>query len=83
MRVLFLELAHPIDVCGDSRSDTNKRSFNNVKNIQLFYLDDSLDAQRFLNHQVVVTGTLFEKLTAHHYTDVLLRVRTIRPAAGK
>jgi len=31
-----------------------------------------------IGREVVVTGTLFEHITANHYTDVLMRVSTVR-----
>jgi hypothetical protein len=82
VNVAILVPSHPIDVCGDSTSEKNGWSFHDVREIQLFY-PDSLDLTPFIGRPVVVTGALFQRLTAHHYTDVLLRLNTIRTEASR
>jgi len=71
--------SRPVDVCGDSTSELNRDSFRGVKEIQVVF-HDTLDGQGFVGHEVVATGSLFERQTMHHYTDVLLWLASIRDA---
>jgi hypothetical protein len=72
-RALILKLDAPIDVVGDPTGTTNRSSFGDVRRIQLVGLQARKLTERVGQH-ATVQGTLFEKLSAGHLTDVLLDV---------
>jgi len=75
-KVPILLLSNSVDVCGDTTSGVNTSTFRDVKQMQVVFYG-SLSATRFFGHRVVLTGTLFEKVTMNHHTDVLVLLRTI------
>ena len=77
--VPVLALDKPIDVDGDDQNPLNNDSFKDVWRIQLVF-SQKIEFGRFVNQHVKVRGTLFEKQTGHHYTNVLLKVDELAPA---
>ena len=77
--VPVLKLDSPVNVCGDTtRHDYfNAGTYLHVEEMQVVSM--SLDTASMHRH-VVITGTLYEKQNAHHYTDVLIRVTQLRLA---
>jgi hypothetical protein len=71
-----LLLKKPINAVGIPSDDSNHDSFNNIAKLQV-----SADAelQPYRNKTVVIEGTLYEGLTGHDHTPVILEVKTIRP----
>ena len=45
--------------------------------IQLAFIDSGTSYKNLIGQYVVVTGSLFHAHTSHHYTDVVLNVRSI------
>lgn len=79
VHVPILILDHPINVLGDSTSEVNADSFHGVKEIQLVFAKSAGDHEHLWNQTVIVTGTLSEAETGHHFTDVWMQVNAIRP----
>jgi len=73
-----LFLRYPIQVKGDDTDPRNKPALSNVSFVQLIFLDKpSTEYWRYANRDIIVTGTLFHAQTGHHYTEVLLIVKTV------
>jgi len=84
----FLILDTPVDVIADKMSTsqpdtTNTASFHNVRKMHLSLSgDETLDAVRIVannKQKVLVTGTLYQSHTLHHFTDVLITVKSVEP----
>ena len=75
--VVILKLDSPVAVAGDSKNSVNKTTYKNVKKIQLVMIKDLGLAKRAGSH-MAVTGTLYEGFNAHHYTKVLMMVKSIK-----
>ena len=72
----ILRLSKPFNVLGDPASDINRGDAENVEEVQL-----QLDGYRGLvGRRVIVTGTLYRGHTGWHFTEVVMRVRSIRKA---
>lgn len=80
IKYLVLKLDTPINVKGDrDPNSVNLGTYTNISEIQLVLFDDQMhkSANSKINKKVVIKGTLFEKHTGHHYTDVLMIVQQI------
>ncbi len=73
--VLVLRVDTPIDVVGDEFSGSVKE----IKEIQIILFSKLFSykvfKKKYLNHKVIIKGSLFHAHTVHHYTKVLFRVR--------
>ena len=78
VQVPILVLSSPVNVRADSASEVNTESFQCVREVQLVRLSSSPAYRRFVGQSIVATGTLFQRFTGHHHTDVLLVLRSIR-----
>jgi hypothetical protein len=73
----LLKLNKPINVKGNPDSDTNVDDFENVKEMEIeLDTDDSL--RTFLNKNVVIEGTLSQRLQGTEITDVLIGIDSIK-----
>jgi uncharacterized protein DUF4431 len=79
VQVPVLNLDQPVEVCGNKTNPDglNTGTYHVVRQIQLVWLG-SFDG--YLQRHIVVTGTLFEAITAHHWTAVLLTVKHLQLA---
>lgn len=75
--ICVLKLDVPVDVLGDSASDTNTETVTNVEEIQLSTSEESVFRDCRAGKNAVVQGTLFHSITGHHYTDVLMTLNKI------
>ena len=75
-RIIVLKLDSPIVVTADPSDGANRDSFSNVKKVQLSGSVVSGLYARVGNH-VVVEGSLFEKQSSEHFTDVLMTARSV------
>ena len=72
-------LGKPIRIKGDPASVVHKADLTNVSFVQLIYLGTSAkEYWRYTDQNIVVTGTMFRAQTGHHYTPVVMTVKTIR-----
>jgi hypothetical protein len=78
-KIFVLRLDSPINVNGDSNSDTNQSSFIDVKEVQLVHLTKMANWANTINKHVQITGTLFQSFSGNHYTDVLMTVKVLKP----
>jgi Domain of unknown function (DUF4431) len=78
----ILEPTHAACMNPDSRDGLGSKGLTNVHRIQLIFKNhpeyDKYSA--LVSQPVIATGTLFEGITGHHHTDVLLFVRELRKA---
>jgi hypothetical protein len=74
--IALLELDAPVSVARNVDDELNGDSFEDIREIQLVFLDRS-EFCRYSGMHVIVRGNLFEGITAHHYTHVLVIVRRI------
>ena len=81
--VPILILDKPITVQGNPRSPADAERFSHVTRVQLVVAGPGRnDLTGFLGKHIVATGRLFEKVSGENFTDVLLDVQQIAPAAG-
>lgn len=74
----LLELDTPINVKGDPKSDYNLDSFMNISKIQIAPVHiDFNDLNIKINKNVIISGRLFQAMTGHHHTKVLIDVNKI------
>jgi uncharacterized protein DUF4431 len=71
-----LQLAHAVDVCGESASEIDQDTVRNVENVQI--VASRIKLKAFAGQDVTVTGRLYEALAANHYTKVLIFADSIR-----
>jgi hypothetical protein len=78
----LLNLSRPICVNEDSKNPDLNYAQKGVRAIQLTFLDQKMyeTNKDVLGKKVVVRGTLFAAMTAHHHTPVLLTVSTLKIA---
>ncbi|MBB6250414.1 hypothetical protein [Nitrospirillum iridis] len=79
LRVPMLRLDASVDVAGDPHSDTNLSSFEDVDKMQIV-LTKGRSVDGFIGKHVTVTGTLTEQLEGGDFTQVLITMKTIKPA---
>lgn len=82
--VPILILTTPVTVQGDPPSPVplNTTTFRNVSRMQLVFGTPGTKVSALNGEPVTVTGTLFEKITGTHYTDVLVQVRAVSLGAN-
>ena len=78
LEVPILQLSEPINVRGDAHSPVNTRSFENVTEVQLIFLRAADDYRRFVSKIVIVSGSLSQAVSGHHFTGVVMTVKAIR-----
>ena len=60
-----------VNVKGNPEDDVNSSSFEGIKELQLA---GTVPFKDYIDRTVKAKGTLFQAVTGHHYTDVLLNV---------
>lgn len=69
----YLILSRPIDVLASTgQRNQNTESEKNLKIIQIVIGDETNWNEQYIDKQVLITGTLFHRLTGHHHTSVLI-----------
>jgi uncharacterized protein YecT (DUF1311 family) len=83
-KVPILVLTDPINVRGVPGHFYNAESVEGIRQIQLAFINIAPVYKELIGKDVIVKGTLFHAHTGHHYTDVVLDVRSIegKPSAG-
>ena len=86
--VPILVLKTPVTVQADSPSPrmpvpVNSQTFHNVTRMQLIFGTPSTNIAGLHDEPVTVTGTLFQKITGGHYTDVLVQVKAFSLGAPR
>jgi hypothetical protein len=70
----ILKLSKSVCVIGKPNDDLNE-SENNITEMQLVLTEEQYDVYRkLIGKKVVVSGTLFHSISAHHKTTVLISV---------
>ena len=77
-----LVLNIPITVKGRSTSETDVDSYSNIKSVQISSNPFKWAIQPYVGKNVLITGTLFEANTVHHFTKVLIWVKDIKISSG-
>ena len=77
VRIAVLVLRSPISVLPNTGNDYNSRPVHSARQIQLAFITKEIPHKHLIGRDVVVTGRLFHAHTGHHYTDVVLNVRSI------
>ena len=79
VRIPVLVLKTPVNVLPIEGTDDgiNTEPVYRVRQIQLSFAVGGMDHKKLIGKNVVVKGTLFRAHTGHHYTDVVLTVRSI------
>ena len=71
---VILILHEPITVKGNPERDYNSQVLKNIKKIQLVVPWEEIGQTDLSGKNVTVHGTLFEAITGHHRTEVLMSV---------
>lgn len=82
-RVPVLVLVKPVSVRGNPQDALNKESVEGVRRIQLNLFNLETPYKQFIGKRVLVKGTLFHAMTGHHYTKVVMNVRSIEEKKKK
>jgi hypothetical protein len=82
LMIPILELSRRVDICGDSTSEINRDAFNGLREIQVLF-PPGTEYNGFRDRAVVVAGTLSQAVMSHHFTPVVMVVKTIQRAGGK
>jgi len=77
LEIPILRLSHPVDICGDVNGEFNHDAFQNVSEIQLLFRPGT-DYRHFSGHKVIAKGVLDQAIMSHHFTQVVMTVRTIK-----
>jgi tRNA nucleotidyltransferase (CCA-adding enzyme) len=73
-QIPMLLLVEPARVKGNSTSPVNKEDLTNVSFVQLIFLNTPANEYwRYVDLEIIATGTLFRAETGHHYTDLLMK----------
>lgn len=80
VRIPVLVLKTPVNVLpAEGQNDgINTEPVYRVRQIQLSFAASETDHRKLIGKNVVVRGTLFRAHTGHHYTDVVLTVRSVQ-----
>jgi len=72
----YLQLENPICVNGKQQHFGERSEDivgeNNVRMIQIVYMEGYPNGDRWINHRASITGTLFHAITGHHHTKILI-----------
>lgn len=77
VKIPVLVLKYPVSVRASQEDGPNSEPVYRIKQIQLAFNDSGTTHKNLIGKNVVVTGSLFHAHTGHHYTDVVLKVRSI------
>lgn len=79
VNIAVLKLDLPVDVAPSAPSSDGLDCgrYHNVRKMELVATGFGA-LEPYIGKHVAVDGTLFERITAHHYTDVLLTVKAIK-----
>lgn len=80
-RVPVIVLAKAINVRGTPGDTINATSVEGTRRVQLVFPDNAMPYKQLIGQKILVQGSLFHAHTGHHYTPVLIWVRTLSPAA--
>lgn len=75
--VYILKLDTPIAVRRDPNSELNLESFSNIVAIQVALRPGVNLKRELINGHVTVTGSLFQGVTGHHVTNVVLNATSV------
>lgn len=77
VRIPVLVLKNPVNVLASQENGYNSEAVYRTTQIQLAFIENDTPYKTLIGKNVVVTGSLFHAHTGHHYTDVVLKVRSI------
>jgi Domain of unknown function (DUF4431) len=77
VKVPVLVLKNPVHVLANQEDGYNSQPVYWATQIQLAFVDNGTAYNNLIGKPVVVTGSLFHAHTGHHFTDVVLKVRSI------
>lgn len=78
VQILVLKLKTPIQIKGDPQSASNQESLTDIKEIQVLCSNKDQKCTELQGKNVSVTGSLFQAVSGHHYTKVLLNLKSIQ-----
>ena len=80
VEVPILILQKPIRVRAKPESTSNNESITNVSFVQLLFSDDNnATVKRYLDHEIVVAGTLSIGRRMGQFTEVVMTVKAVNP----
>jgi len=80
-KVPVMVLAKAINVRGTPGDTLNATSVEGTRRVQLVFPYTPIPYKQLIGQKIVVKGNLFHRHTGHHYTPVLIWVRTLSPAS--
>jgi hypothetical protein len=83
LRVPILVLVKPVNVRGNPQDALNAESVEGLRRIQLILFNIKTPYKRLIGKKLIVKGTLLHAHTGHHFTDVVMDVRSIEERIGR
>lgn len=83
VKVPVLVLKIPVSVLPSQEDGYNSQPVYRTTQIQLAFIDSRTAYKNLIGKNVVVTGSLFHAHTGHHYTAVVLNVRSIKRRSAR
>lgn len=77
VKVPVLVLKNPVSVLSSQEDGYNSQPVYRTTQIQLAFIDSGTAYNNLIGKNVAVTRSLFHAHTGHHYTHVVLKVRSI------
>jgi hypothetical protein len=74
----YLELHDPICVGGKKDHSEEMDEEKNIRKIQIVYPNGYPKGDHWINHRAAIAGTLFDAVSGHHHTKVLIEARDTR-----
>lgn len=77
LRVTFLNLAAPINVCGRTTGEDNRESLSGVRQVQLNLAKLRTRPAIKPGQTVTIRGTLYHGFSGYHFTDAVMNVSAL------
>jgi hypothetical protein len=79
LEVAFLILRVPVRIKGNAESSINHEQITNVNFVQVVFPPELGNYSKYLEHDVVLAGTLTRGHRGEHFTDVVMTVKAVNP----
>lgn len=82
-KAYILAVNAPVSINADPNSEVNRDSFMDLRQIQLAPMPGVSVPQEWAGVQIVATGTIFQAITGHHVTNVVMSTTRIEQVPTK
>jgi hypothetical protein len=78
LHVAILHLSHPLDVCGDDKSEFTSETFTGLQTVELGFANLRRNPSDLAGKRIAVRGTLEVPMVGNHLADMLMSVDSVR-----